>query len=124
MIAWIKKINWGRTVLVGFLYSIVALIVDTLVGGAKAGIMSFVITLATGISIAVIYYYTKDLLQKKFLNRMLFFADLMIGFSFIFFTLPAYMIFNVPLGTLAVWFAGTFIKLVYASFITVKFIGM
>lgn len=150
MIAWMKEINWGKTFLVGLLYTVFAAIirqieigltmsyyVDTAHLGlwsrlmmpnagpppAEFMIMSTVFTLATGLSIAIIYYYIKEMLPKRFLKRVFFFADLMIGFSFIFFTLPTYLLFNVPLGLLVSWFISTFIVLVYASFITVKIIG-
>jgi hypothetical protein len=124
MIAWIKKINWGKTVLVGLIYTVFAAVVQSIVGQLKAGIMSVVLTFAIGISIAVIYYYIKEMLPKKFLKRVFFFADLMIGFSFIFFTIPVYLLVNVPVGVLVTWFIGSFITLVYASFITVKLLGM
>jgi len=123
MIAWIKGINWGKTLVVGFLYTIFSVIIQSVLAGPKVGIMSIVLTLATGISIAIIYYYVKDMLPKKFVRRMLFFADLMIGFSFIFFTLPTYLLFNIPIGLLISWFISSFIILVFASFISVKIIG-
>ena len=150
MIAWIKEINWGKTLLVGALYTVFAAVVrqvetaltmpyyiDPVYFGLwsrtmmpKAGpppaefmIMSVVFTFASGVSIAIIYYYLKDLLPKKFLKRVFFFADLMIGFSFIFFTLPTYLLFNVPFGLLVSWFISTFVILVFASFISVKIIG-
>ncbi len=150
MITWIKEINWGKTILVGFLYTVFAVIVRQVETAItmpyyldpthfglwshlmmpKAGpppadfmIMSFVFTFATGISIAIIYYYLKEILPKKFSRRVFFFADLMIGCSFIFFTLPTYLLFNVPLGLLVSWFISTFVILVFASFISVKIIG-
>ena len=150
MIAWIKEINWGKALLVGLLYTVFAAVVRQVETALtmpyyldpthfglwsrmmmpKAGpppaefmIMSVVFTFATGISIAVIYYYLKTMLPKHFLRRVFFFADLMIGFSFIFFTLPVYLLFNVPLGLLVSWFVSTFIILVFASFLCVKIIG-
>jgi hypothetical protein len=150
MIAWIKEINWGKTLLVGILYTVFAAIVrqvETMLTMPyyldpthfglwsklmmpKAGpppaefmMMSVVITLATGISIAVIYYYIKEMLPKKTTKRVFFFADLMIGFSFIFFTLPTYMLFNIPMGLLVSWFISTFVILLFASIISVKIIG-
>ena len=150
MIAWIKEINWGKIFLVGLLYTVFAVVVrqvevaltmpyyvDPAYFGLwsrlmmpKAGpppaefmITSLVFTFAGGVSIAVIYYYLKDILPKQFLKRVFFFADLMIGFSFIFFTLPTYLLFNVPLGLHVIWFISTFIILVFASFASVKIIG-
>jgi len=150
MIAWIKEINWLKAIFVGFLYTLFAVVVRQIetfltmpyyldpthfglwsrMMMPKAGpppaefmIMSFVLTFATGISIAVIYYYLKNMLPKRFLRRVFLFADLMIGCSFIFFTLPVYLLFNVPMGLLISWFVSTFIILVFASFVSVKIIG-
>jgi hypothetical protein len=123
MIKWIKEINWAKTIIVGLLYTVFAVVVQRFVSWSNVGIMSTVITLATGISIAIIYYYLKDILPKKILKRVFFFADLMIACSFVFFTMPAYVLFNVPVGLLVRWFISSFIILVYMSFITVKIIG-
>jgi len=83
-------------------------------------ISSSVMTLASGIMLGLVYYYVRDLLPSGFQKRVFFFADLMIGFEFIFFTLPVYLLFNVPLELLVSWFISGFIILLFASFVFVK----
>jgi hypothetical protein len=51
-------------------------------------IVSLVMTFYSGVALALIYYYVRNLLPKLFWKRIFFFADLMIAASFIFFTLP------------------------------------
>lgn len=85
-------------------------------------IKSLVFTFVTGVSIALIYYYLKDHLPKGNVKRVFYFADLMIGTSFIFFTLPVYLLFNVPFGLLASWFIFNFIILTADSWVLVKII--
>lgn len=85
-------------------------------------ITSFVFTFITGVSLAVIYYYLRKYLPDNNKQRVFYFADLMIATSFIFFTLPSYLLFNLPLGLLVSWFVTSFIILVTASFIFVKII--
>lgn len=85
-------------------------------------ITSIVFTFVTGLSITAIYYYIKDHLPKGELKRTFYFADLMVGTSFVFFTLPVYLLFNVPLGLLIIWFITTFITLTAGSWVIVKII--
>jgi hypothetical protein len=86
-------------------------------------VTSFIFTLASGISITLIYYYLKDFLPKGFWKRVFFFADVLIATSFVFFTLPVYLLFNVPLGLLFSWFISSFILVVFGSFLIVKIVG-
>jgi len=99
-------------------------------GGPTAGpplsefyIVSAIITFMTGMSLAIIYYYLKDYLPKGYMKRSFFFADLMVATSFIFFTLPSILLFNVPYGLLASWFVSSFIILLVTSLTIVKVIG-
>jgi hypothetical protein len=55
-------------------------------------------------------------------ERVLLFADLMIGLQFIFFILPVYLLFNLPVQLLVSWFISNFIILVATSYTCVKFI--
>lgn len=147
MIKWIHDINWGKLLLAAILYTIVAMIVHTVesmlmmsfyidpnyfgvwskvmmptAGPPPAAffITSLVITFVSGLSLGLIYYYIRTLLPKNFWKRVTFFADLLIGASFIFFTLPSYLMFNVP-GTLLIsWFVSGFVILCTASFTFAK----
>ena len=149
MTFWINEISWKKVVLSAILFTIIAFIirqVETILTMnyykmpeyfgvwsktmmPKAGppptsfmITSLVFTFVTGISIALIYYYLKDHLPKEKKKRIFYFADLMIGTSFVFFTLPVYLMFNVPLGLLISWFISTFIILALYSWILVKIV--
>ena len=149
VIKWIKNIYWRKVLLTGFLYTVIAFVLHQLeviitmkyylmpeyfglwskLMMPKAGpppleffITSLVFTFVTGVSLALVYYYVRDLLPKDFKKRVFYFADLMIATSFIFFTLPTYLLFNVPGGLLIIWFMTSFIILLASSFVFVKLI--
>ncbi|OGV95777.1 hypothetical protein A2W24_03885 [Microgenomates group bacterium RBG_16_45_19] len=83
---------------------------------------SLILTFGVGISLALVYYYIREMLPKETKRRIFFMADLTIGLSFIFFTLPVYLMFNVPLGLLISWFLTTFIILLINAYCLVKII--
>lgn len=85
-------------------------------------ITSFVFSLVTGISVTLIYYYLRDHLPDNEMMRMFYFTDLMAGTSFVFFTLPVYLMFNVPFGLLVSWFISGFLILLLNSYFLVKII--
>lgn len=147
MIKWISKINWGKLILAGVIYTVVATViheaeafldmkyyVDPAFFGLWSKIMmpsagpppasffitSAIITFATGVMLALVYYYIYDLLPANFRKRVFFFTDLMIGANLIFFTMPAYLMFNIPLALLVSWFVSTFVILLIAAFTFVK----
>lgn len=150
MIKWIAKINWLKVFLTGVIYTVISMVMqqigvlftmkyytDPQYSGVwsklmmpKAGppppefmITSLIMTLASGMSIALIYYYLKDILPKNTKNRIFLFADLLIATYFIFFTLPVYLLFNVPMGLNVSWFAISFIILTATSAVIVKIVG-
>lgn len=86
-------------------------------------VISSIFTIATGISLALVYSYVRSMLPKSFWKRVLFFADFMIGASFIFFTIPSYLLFNIPPQLLISWFISGFFILVFTSFTLVKIIN-
>ena len=85
-------------------------------------IKSVILTLVSGISLALVYYYIRDMLPKNLRERVLLFADLMIGLQFIFFSLPVYLLFNLPMGLLISWFISNFLIFVATSYVCVKII--
>jgi tryptophan-rich sensory protein len=150
MITWIAKIHWGKVLLVGLIYTIISVVVRQVemlwtmkyyempryfglwnpLMMPKAGppptdffIVSTIITFTIGVSLTIVYYYLKECLPKNYWKRTFFFADLMVATSFIFFTLPSYLLFNIPVGLLASWFASTFVMLVVTSVAITKIIG-
>lgn len=145
--AWLKKILWKKVLLCASIYTVVTVILrqieaiftmkyytDPAYSGLWSKVMmptagpppltffitSIIFTFVSGVSLAVVYYYLRDLLPKKTWPRILFFADLLVGMSFIFSTLPMYLMFNVPVVLLVSWFISGFIILVSASYIFVK----
>lgn len=147
MITWIKEIRWGKAMLSALIYTVLATIVHQVEAlltmryylmpeyfGVWSRLMmptngppppeffvtSLVFTFCSGLSLCIIYYYIRHMLPKDQKKRMLMFADLMIGTSFIFFTLPSYLLFNLPPGLLVSWFVSSFIILVSASAVMVK----
>jgi hypothetical protein len=149
-IKWIREIKWGKIVLSGLIYTVFTTIIRQIEIAAtmkyylmsqyfgiwskfmmpSAGpppasfiIMSTVFTFASGLSLGLIYCYLREFLPKSFWHRVTFFADLMIGTSFIFFTLPCYLLLNLPVQLLLSWFISGFIILVLASYSLVKIIN-
>lgn len=148
-INWIKKINWPKVFLCGLIYTIVATIIHQIeavftmsyytmpeffgvwsklmmptAGPPPVSFMvtSVILTFVSGISLALVYYYLRDILPKDMKRRVLFFADLLIALSFVFFTLPVYLLFNLPLALLISWFISSFVILCAASFTFIKII--
>jgi hypothetical protein len=149
MVKWISKINWLKVIQVGVIYSVFAFVIRQIESfltmkyylmpeyfGLWSKLMmsntgsppmtffvrSLVFTFGTGISLTLVYYYIHELLPKNFRERVFLFADLLIGLQFIFFTLPVYLLFNIPIGLLVSWFISSFIILVFTSYILVKII--
>lgn len=147
MIEWMKRINWGKVVLSGFIYTLIATVVHQIEAALTmnyyldptyfglwsklmmpiAGpppmsffITSLVMTFVSGVSLAIVYYYLRDRLPQEPKKRVIYFTDLTVGLGFIFFTLPVYLMFNVPLGLLIAWFISSFIILFASSAVFVK----
>lgn len=149
MIFWINKIAWGKVFLTAIIFTIVSFVlrqVETLLTikyymipdyfGVWSKLMmpsngpppmafmitSLIFTFVTGVSIALIYYYLRDHLPPLGFKRAFYFADVLIATSFVFFTLPAYLMFNLPVALLISWFISTFIILTFGSWLLVKII--
>jgi len=148
-IKWIKEINWRKIFISGLIYLVFTTVIRQIeviltmkyylmpqYFGVWSQLMmpnigppppSFIITsltftFASGLSLGIIYYYVRNLLPKQFWHRVTYFADLMIGTSFVFFTLPAYLLFNLPFQLLLSWFISGFVILFLTSFTLVKII--
>ncbi len=149
MTFWFKEIKWGKVLLSAVIFTVIAFVIRqaevflTLkyymipqyfgvwsrlmmptAGPPPAAFMitSLIITFVTGLSIGLIYYYMKDHLPPTGIKRVVYFAEVLIAASFVFFTLPVYLMFNVPVGLLISWFISTFIILVIGSTILVKIV--
>ena len=147
-VKWIAKISWSKLGLSAFIYSVVTIVIRQIEavvftmkyyqlpeysgvwnklmmpnGGPPSSaffITSTIMTIVSGIGLGLVYYYLREMLPKRSWQRIFFFADLLIGVQFIFFTLPVYLMFNVPPGLLISWFISSFIILVFTSFTFVK----
>src|SRR5260221_6314821 len=102
MTFWIHKINWPKVLVSAAIFTVISMIVHHVEGfltmqyylmpqyfgvWSKLMMPTFLIfTFVTGISLAFVYYYVSELLPKRFWKRVTYFADLLIGTSFIFFT--------------------------------------
>jgi len=149
MTFWIKEISWKKVILSGSIFTVISFVVRQIEavltvkyymmpqyfgvwskvimpanGPPPVSFMltSLVFTFVTGVSVALIYYYLKDHLPKEEKKRAFYFADLMVGTSFVFFTLPVYLMFNVPMGLLLSWFITTFIILTAGAWVLVKIV--
>lgn len=147
---WLKELRWTKILLVGLIYTVFTTVIRQVEAiltmkyylmpqyfgvwsklmMPKAGppppefvIMSLIFTFYSGIALTLIYYYIKNLLPKLFWKRIFFFADLMIAASFIFFTLPSYLMFNLPARLLISWFISGFVIIVFTSLTLVKIIN-
>lgn len=146
---WIKEINLKKFFLSGILFTVVATVIHQIEAFLtmkyylmpeyfgvwsklmmpKAGpppaeffITSLVFSLVTGLGITAIYYYLRGHLPENKTKRIFYFADLMVGTSFLFSTLPIYLMLNVPTGLLISWFISNFIIMTIASWIIVKIV--
>lgn len=150
MTFWIKELNIKKILLVSVIFTVISFIIRQIEailtmkyyvmpqffgvwsklmmpsnGPPPASFMitSLIFTFVTGISITLIYYYLKDHLPTVWKKRIFYFADLMIATYFVFFTLPVYLMFNVPVGLLISWFISTFVIVTIGSWILVKIIN-
>lgn len=146
MIAWIQKIQWGRVLLIAGVYTVLTSMLRSIeslftsecyrmaqysglwstpmrFSTTEHFIRSGVATFTVGVSLCVIYYYLREYLPKKKWQRIFFFADILVACSFIFFTIPAYVMFNVPLKLLLAWFVSGFVSTLAASILIVHSIS-
>lgn len=148
-IEWIKKIPWMKVLLSSVIYTLIAFLVRQIeailtvkyymmpeyfgvwsklmmptLGPPPSEFMitSLVVTFATGVSLAVIYCYLREFLPKDDKKRIFIFADLMVGASIVFFTLPVYLLFNVPFQLMLSWLITSFIIILAGSFVFVRII--
>lgn len=147
MTFWINKIAWGKLVLSAVIFTVISYAVHAVEAmltikyymmpqyfGLWSKLMmpsngpppvaftitSIIFAFVTGISIGLIYYYLRDHLPPVGFKRVFYFADILIATTFLFFTLPSYLMFNVPVAILVSWFISAFIILTTGSWLLVK----
>ena len=144
---WMKKIQWKKVLMAGLAYVVIAFVVHQVeamltmdyyimpeyfsvwskVMMLRAGpppmsfmIISLVFSYVTGVTLAAVYDFVKGLLPKKFWPKVINFSDLIIGLMVVFFTLPVYLLLNVPLGLLLAWLFSSVIIVVLGTMVFVK----
>lgn len=149
MAFWIKKISWGKLLLTSVIFTVISFVIHQIEAlltikyylmpqylGVWSKLMmpsagppppafmitSLILTFVTGISVTLIYYYLRDHLPPIGFKRAFYFADLLIATSFVFSTLPMYLMFNVPVGLLVSWFVSNFVILTVGAWVMVKII--
>lgn len=144
---WINNISWPKVIKLGLLYTLLSFVVHQIeavltikyylmpqyfgvwsklmmpqVGPPSVDffITSIVFSLVTGIGICLIYYYLLGHLPKQKTKRVFYFADLMLGTYLVFFTLPTYLMFNLPPALIGFWFVSAFVIVTVYSWLLVK----
>lgn len=83
---------------------------------------SFLFTYLTGITLAFLYDFIKGNLSKKFWLKVGSFTDITVGLSFVFFTLPSFLLFNIPLILLIYWLISTTVIIFLSTIFFVKYL--
>jgi len=83
-------------------------------------VVSLLFSYVTGVTLAAVYDFIKDLLPKKFWLRVINFTDLIIGLMVVFFTLPVYLLLNVPVMLLVYWLASSVVIVFLGTVVFVK----
>jgi len=149
MTFWINKIAWGKLLLSAAIFTVISYVIHMIEAmltikyymmpqyfGLWSKLMmpaagppppaftitSVIFAFVTGISVGLIYYYLRDHLPPVGFKRTFYFADVLVATTFLFFTLPSYLMFNVPVGILISWFISSFIILTAGSWVMVKII--
>lgn len=149
MTFWINKISWGKLLITAVIFAVISYVIHTIeamltikyymmpqysglwsklmmpVAGPPPmafTITSIIFAFVTGISVGLIYYYLRDHLPPLGFKRAFYFADVLIATTFLFFTLPSYLMFNVPVAILISWFVSSFIILTAGSWVLVKIV--
>jgi len=132
MCALTKNVRWNKVIISGFVYLIISTIIHqvevlltmdyfklpTYFGlwsklmMPKAGppplkfyLFSFLFSLIAGLAIALLYEIIKDRVAKESAwKKTVSFTCLLVLLSGVFFSLPVYLLLNIPLGLLAIWF--------------------
>ncbi len=150
MFYWTKKIKWGKVFVAAFIYLIIANIIrqieialtinyyqmpeyfgvwsTIMMPATRPPPMSFFlvslsITLITGIALAAFYDFIKEILPKKFWQKVISFTDIVIGLMLVLSYLPMYLLINLPLGLLGYWFVSNVIITFLNAIIFAKILG-
>ena len=142
-----KKIQWGRVLLSGVIYTVMANVVHILESFLTrsyytlpeyAGVwsklimphagqpspqflaLSLLFGLIVGIFLAFVYVSIQDVLPKPTWSRSFSFAGLLIGLELVLYILPVYLLFNVPVAILISWTISYSVIFILASILFVR----
>lgn len=142
-----KRFLWGKVMIGGLIYMILAVVIHQVEAGLtmsyyqipeyfgvwsklimpEAGppppsflLISLFFSVVTGITLAAFYDFLKELLPPDKWSRVVNFTVIIFSLGVIFFTLPAYLLFNLPLGLLICWLVSSAVILLLASAVFVR----
>lgn len=142
-----KNIRWGKVMLAGILFTIIATIIHTIesfltmsyyldpqyfgvwskamMPNASPPPTSFFITsilfsFLTGVTLAIFYDLIKEKLAKTESGKVICFTGMLVTLGTVFFTLPVYLLINIPGGLMISWFLSSVIIFLLTSMIFVK----
>ncbi len=73
LVRWISKINLSKTLFVALIFTFISTVVHQ---------VEAILTFVTGIGLTFVYYYIRDYLPSDIRDRILLFADLLVGLQF------------------------------------------
>lgn len=147
MTFWVNTISWKKVTILGLIFTLLSFVVHQIEAlltmkyylmpeyfGVWSKLMmpkpgpppveffitSVVFSMVTGVGLCLIYYYLWEHLPKDKTKRIFYFADLMLGTYLVFFTLPSYLMFNLPAQLLGFWFLSSFLIITIYSALLVK----
>lgn len=82
--------------------------------------LSFLFTLATAVTMAAVFDFTKALFGKGYWKRVIGFTDIMVGLTIVFAYFPMYLMIRLPVGLLATWTLTSFVAIFLGSMIFAK----
>lgn len=145
-----NKIRWGRVLSAGLVFLVIAFIVreveivltmgyyqdpayfpvwsSSLMPNAGPPPTSFLVTsllftFVTGLVVAVFYELVKGILPKSYWQKTVNFTGLTFALALVFFTLPVYLIINLPVGLQLWWLGSSFMVFLLTSLAFVKILG-
>jgi len=147
MLNWLNKFNWGKGAMLGVIYALIALVIRQIEAALTMGyyqdptyfgtwsplmmpaagpppgsfyLISLVFSLFTGLSLAVFYFFVREVLPGKRKLTALYFSKMVIGLMLILGFLPMYLMINLPVGLLVSWFISGSIIIILYSLVVVK----
>lgn len=143
----IKKLQWQKIFISGFIFLIIAAIVRQFeviltmtyyqmpeffgvwsklmmpsVGPPPASFLftSLLFSFLTGVTLAGFYDFVKSQLPKNKTQRIFCFTEVEVVLSLVFFSLPVYLLFNLPFVLLVSWFVSSAVIFLLSSAVFVK----